>query len=88
MASIDEIIEERVKKLCRSFENRVKSLEEEVKSLNSVTHKQGVWMTMNEVESKFGISKRTQYRKMESNEYKWKKPNGGQRIILVDSLYN
>ena len=87
MESIDKIIEVRINQIFKSYESRINSLEKEVKELNSIVIKQGVWLTMNEIESKFGITKRTQYRKMNSNEYNWKKPNGGQRIIEVGSIF-
>lgn len=87
MESIDGIIEKRILDISMAYEKRLQKLEEEVKELNRALNNHGAWIPMKEVEKRFGISRRTQYRKMNHNEFKWKKPNGGQRLILVESIF-
>lgn len=69
------------------IEEETKELKEEVEDLKRKYGEGKTWMDMAEVKEKFDVGIRTQYRKMGTGEYKWKKVNGGKRMIDVRSLW-
>ena len=88
---IEELINQELmrvmdEEITNKIEDKVGHLLSQIKEINSLIGRSDVWLCMKDIESQFGISIRSQYRYMNEGIFKFKKPYGGKRLILVESI--